>query len=1033
MADSDFIAKTPELEESQDYPLLRSEGLKHVETLGHELWTDYNVHDPGVTILELLCYAITELGYRTGYDVEDLLTVVKDGLPVNPSDFHTARGVLTNHPVSFDDQRKLLIDVGGVRNAWIEKHRSVKYRLDRDEERLEDVPEIELAVEDPDDVVLNGLYDVFIEYEDFVEAEPRLVRTGLLDNTQGGSFIQVGGRGIRFDVGYELLLVAVSVYPETAGQVRVHLVDSDGVAVAEAEAMAEAAGEKTRIPLGFRVEPGEGYRLLATGTAVELFRTPSPTPDYPYSVERLLELTEGIGGAAYFFFYDWEVSYAVEPESADDSAPPATTTTREDVRLAVLERLHAHRNLCEDFVNVCDLAIEEIALCADIELQPGADVEEVLAEIFYRVELHVSPAVRFYTIEELLEKGKTVDEIFEGPPLDHGFIDDEEFRAIKRRCELRTSDVVRILMDVPGVVAIKRIALLSFVDEVLRTQEDWILELATDKFRAPELNPERSKVVFYKNDLPYFAHRGTVEELLEEKRSADLASKLKGHPKDLPVPVGEAKDLEVYEPVQNELPAVYAVGQVRVPESRSELRKAQARQLKAYLMFFEQLLANHLAQLANVRDLFSWSGTSITTYFTQEVSGIAGLEEIYDQKLLDQDYGGSLATALEAIVEDDETAGKRRNRFLAHLVARFAEDFTEYDLLMESLLKKGLRERLIGDKRAFLADYPRVGGERGQGRDYREPFPGGEDGLSGFTRRVYRLLGFQEVSSRQLAGHFKIEEAPGGWHFVLEAEGGGNLFESIECEQKSAVEVLLDAAFELGSKAESYELTDDESAWELLLKCPGEDDRVLGATTSAEVRDEVVEAFRQTNEAEGFHVVEHILLRKRTTGDVFMQVQLGEPGECVKVEDPYSFRATVLLPSWPRRFQDLKFRRFVEDTLRREAPAHVYLKICWISHRQMTELEECYEGWTRELATLAEGLGQCRSDEDPLATVPLDGALPLPPSGPEHQDYSEALAELIEKLHSLVTVHPLARLHDCQETSGDSPMITLNNTNLGTF
>jgi hypothetical protein len=493
---------------------------------------------------------------------------------------------------------------------------------------------------------------------------------------------------------------------------------------------------------------------------------------------------------------------------------------------------------------------------------------------------------------------------------------------------------------------------------------------------------------------------------LEEKRSADLASKLKGHPNDLPVPVGEAKDLADYVPVQNELPAVYAVGQIRVPESGSELRQAQARQLKAYLMLFEQLLANHLAQLANVRDLFSWTGTSLTTYFTQEVTGIADLQDICNQTRLDESYDGCLATALQAIIEDEETAGERRNRFLAHLVARFAEDFTEYDLLMKSLLKEKARPRLIADKRAFLADYPRVGGERGQGRDYRVPLPGGEDALSGFARRVYRLLGIREVSSRRLAGHrFMIEEHGGGWRFVLEAEAGGNLFESVVCEAESAAEVLLDAALELGSDPDKYQLQDDKSARDLLLSCSDEmPPRRLGSTTSAGGLDEVVLAFRQVHESEGFHVVEHILLRKRTLGDVFLPVQLSESGECVKVEDPYSFRATVLLPSWSWRFQDLKFRRFVEDTLRREAPAHVYLKICWISHRQMTEFEICYERWTRELATLATGL-----------------------------DYGEALAELIEKLHSLVTVHPLARLHDCQETTGDAPMITLNNTNLGTF
>jgi hypothetical protein len=39
---------------------------KHIVSLSSELWTDYEIHDPGITIMELLCYAITDLEYRDG-------------------------------------------------------------------------------------------------------------------------------------------------------------------------------------------------------------------------------------------------------------------------------------------------------------------------------------------------------------------------------------------------------------------------------------------------------------------------------------------------------------------------------------------------------------------------------------------------------------------------------------------------------------------------------------------------------------------------------------------------------------------------------------------------------------------------------------------------------------------------------------------------------------------------------------------------------------------------------------------------------
>jgi hypothetical protein len=1050
MPDLEFIAKKARLAPSQDWAFLRSEGLAHVERLGHEKWTDYNVHDPGVTLLELLCYGIAELGYRTGYGIRDLLTEIDRGVAVNHADFHTARRVLTGGPVTFDDLRKLLIDVHGVRNAWIEPHSGIRYGLDARAKVLTDADAPGLPRTDaapaPNEP-LSGLYDVFVEYDEFVAEEPRVAVLGPPDVAAGeGGYVQVGNRGLRFDAGWEFELLSVDVYPETAGEVRVRLVDAAGAVLAETSAVAELPDEANRVDLGFRVPPGAGYRLEAAGTAARLYRTLDPV--FPYVHEGVARIVSGSAGeqtiATYNFFYAWRITYAVPPQPRGLPAaglPPVDTVTREDVRLAVADRLHAHRNLCEDFVNVCELAVEEVALCTDLELSPDADVEAVLAEIFDRVGEHVSPEVPFHTLEEMLERGREPDEVFAGPTLDHGFIDDEELRALRRRCELRASDVIEILMDVDGVKAVRSLWLLSFLDgdDEPRAQEEWMLTLATDRFRAPVFDRRRSKVIFYKNGLPYYADRAEVEALLAARRAERTSSKLADGSTDLPVPAGVFRDPEVYDPLQNELPRAYGVGQVRIPASQPALRKAQAKQLKAYLLLFEQLLANHLSQLAHVRQLFSWRDEAETTYFTQPVTGVAGLEEIYDQELLDAEHGGSLAAALAAIVEDADVAAERRGRFLDHLLARFAEDLSEYGRLTATL-DEDARTRVIADQRRLLADYPRVGSERGQGYDLRRPDEA--DNLTGYAYRVYRLLGIGDATWRQLAGHrFELEEVAGEggetlWRFVLRGEGAEVLFASTGCESAAAVEVLLDFVVEFGSDRDRYRLSADESAWELVHECPGEEPRVLGATTTAGGLDEVVSYFQDHGDgAEGFHVIEHVLLRKRTGEDPFMPVQLDDPGQCqcVEVRDPYSFRATVLLPSWPRRFRDLRFRRLVEDTLRVEAPAHVYLKVCWISHLGMKRFEIAWDEWRRRLAALAQAPPGCRGPELPVAAAPLTGELPLPETGPEHAAYRDALAALIDELHSQVSVHPLARLHDCEETTGDAPQITLNHTNLGTF
>lgn len=143
-----YIAKPPVLKPAEDFYRLRQEGISFIEEMGTELWTDYNAHDPGITILEALCYGITELAYRTGWDIKDILTPdPAEKKAVSAADqtypgqyFPSARDILTVNPVTSDDFRRLLIDFEEVRNAWVTEV------IDNKKEK-------------------NGLYNVLIEPE----------------------------------------------------------------------------------------------------------------------------------------------------------------------------------------------------------------------------------------------------------------------------------------------------------------------------------------------------------------------------------------------------------------------------------------------------------------------------------------------------------------------------------------------------------------------------------------------------------------------------------------------------------------------------------------------------------------------------------------------------------------------------------------------------------------------------------------------------------------------------------------------------
>ncbi len=129
----------------------------------------------------------------------------------------------------------------------------------------------------------------------------------------------------------------------------------------------------------------------------------------------------------------------------------------------VTEVLQANRNLCEDFVNITEVESQDFILCGEFELQQDADTAYVKAQILFEVQQFLAPAVANYTLSEMLEKTNaagepySADDIFNGPPLSCGFIPDDELASGELPEEIHLSDIINIIMDVPGVMAIKEI------------------------------------------------------------------------------------------------------------------------------------------------------------------------------------------------------------------------------------------------------------------------------------------------------------------------------------------------------------------------------------------------------------------------------------------------------------------------------------------------------------------------------------------------------------------------------------------------
>lgn len=1048
MAETRTISKTVPERESMNYAALRAAGISYLQSLEPKLWNDYNYHDPGVTILEQLCYAITDLGYRTNFPMKDLLAANPDSSPETKEikAFFSAREILTCNPVTVSDYRKLILDVPGVANVWLEKSKQQEQSIYADLEGRE------LTYEPPSgesvNIQLNGLYKVLLEFGYSEE------NGDLNDPTVTGNLLVESGDLSGLEV--EITVQFPYWEDEDVDWNDAHSI-FNAIKGVSFDVEEQVAGYS--VDFGFN-ESGDFEALVYDLSGLD--------PVYDSSLSA--ELTS--------------VAQALIYNGATGSEPLPTGTTTlvaiyqqriaevREVIANVWQKLHAHRNLCEDFFSLKSLRIEEIGLCADLELETDADIETVAAEIYFRVGRFLAPPINFYTLDEMLDKTwtdssgneqpYTSNEIFQGPALQHGFVDEAELEAAVRQETIHVSDLINIIMDIDGVYAVKSIQIANYPPEdsgITQRSVEWCLPLAYELNYVPRLSVEHSRLRFYKDDIPYLGDSDEIDAELEKRVSEAGSGKptesLEFEELDMEVPKGTYRHLEKYTSFQEQFPEVYGIGRVGLSPGSSDKRKAQANQLKGFLMHFDQLLANYLAQLAHIKELFSMNANVSATYFNQPLYELPHVQRLYTSfmqsngfdadsaqsdasnwntawELFTADEHNDYRQALANITESETEFLQRRSGFLDHLMARFAEQFTDYVLVMQGITGKKASEELNEDKLALLQNYPAISRDRGRGYDQKYIPPTGEnpvwntDNVSGFVRRLSRLVGIQDISRRYVSCmgdmDVRIEEETDGWYVRIFVATGDLIMEDGPFPDPAAVQAMVDEKKpEFIANTVGWKVVEDTSTgggFRTLFVDANDAETLVTLPWETEARaEEVGEAMMQQIapecDSEGMHLVEHILLRPRfnesgsggTIVDQFLPVSLEPDCYCAGTEDPWSFRASLILPYWPERFRNMDFRKHLERMARQEAPAHVTLKICWIDKPQMRAFELAWQSW------LTENNKQ----------------------QPNKADLSEKLNTLIDVLATLRNVYPSTTLHDCEDDGDGSAPAMLGSARLGTF
>lgn len=1014
-----YISKNRVLPPSQDYEFLKNAGMEYIEKLGNKFWTDYNPHDPGITILEVLSYVITELGYRSDFSINNLLSD-KEGNVTNGT-FFKANDILANAPLTETDYRKLLIDIDGVSNAWF---LSTKKTTDASGF---------LAPNDAEEAIYINVLDDKLSF--------------LSTNSKGEKLNTLTLRGLNkvvieleedADVGdlnatitdYEFLTanenwVQVSIVPPFTdwNNTKTLLLNEFRTASSLKATVVKNPLKEGWIQLGI-INDDNGHVLSFSIEVADHDETDLSIAYFKTDFIKVIDL---------FYYKKLKI---------------------DTIFHTVLTTLQANRNFCEDLINIETISAVSIAVCAKIEVMPQANATDVMAQVQIAIDGVISPQIKFYSLLQLVQEGYHTEDIFLGPKLIHGFLKEDELINSELPTSIHASDIIAAIMKIDGVEAVSDV-LMTLYDQngaadADNSNKSWCLHLPGNVNVSFSAN--RSRLQLYQKNIPFLLSEDSqmiVDQKVHIYKAIQKNYKLNQPDNRYTSPRGTFYQLDDYYSIQDEFPITYYVGKNTLPDTATDKRKAQVKQLQGYLYFYEQILADFFSQLYNAKDLLDIN-TLKSSYFPRfiEKDDLTGLP-FYSAGLLTDDAKKALTVSNNeqiTLYETKTTFYDRRNRSLDHLMARFAESFNDYVFMMYQVqqdatglgdLKKENIE-LIEDKQNFIANYPAISSARAIAFNYTIPSPASPpattysnywdtSNIGGYARRVSKLLGINEWPIQpwlynDRKDYWTLNVNNEIYFFrVLNPETGlaGKKEWANENSTNTVYQVLTADVNEEGYAGAQKFVYMVKSNGERVVKI----DTPFEDTLSAQ---QFIVALKNVLNTpyEYFYALENILIRpfpemdkeehssdpsiERDLLPVCLQDDCNDPAN----NDPYSFKASIVLPGWMDRFSNTTFRAYAEKIFRLEAPAHVLLKICWVDHEDMDAYKEAYNNWynTYNDFRVSERRGTLT---DPVITQHLI----------HHR-------ELIEAIKRLNTTYPEGHLYDCKSSETNNPII-LGNTALG--
>jgi len=622
--------------------------------------------------------------------------------------------------------------------------------------------------------------------------------------------------------------------------------------------------------------------------------------------------------------------------------------------------LQKYRSYGTKFKAIKIAKFDYIPLNVDIFVNNQMDVEEILAQLFFNLnETILNPNPHRQPFGELVEEGANYHDIFDGPQMQHGIIKKENLTPITK--SLSAIKIKKIIAATAGIDMIDHFVFTKR-EIPAETQESTTkkestaekIEIAEDSvpFFTPILkeNNQSGKpnqavntkkdfntIRVFKNQEPIkginydLVHDLLIRMALRTRRDYILNNKNQSSSYVLSA---RNRNIQEYYSIKNDFPLVYGL-QNKGYSVIQNFESHNGDQLKAYLLPFEQILANTFMRLAHLRDVFSINKLKKETkHFGLEIP-VFTPTTIDSNTILETSKGE--VDYVDAYIEAEQTQLEHRETILTHLLARFDmhlyEDF-EIDLGNDVL---GHLKRDIKSKQKVLKRVDRITANRSIDDASKSKK------RTSLENEIYARLGILKPPKRPLYKaikhiNYSLKRKKSHRNFRIVRKKRGKSQRRKICfhirEKQEIKHILRNAA-----KASSYKLIPKKknNKYRIILVDQNKQDHpictVKSRTKAVRILDKLMLHLRLVNSAsEGFYMVDHALLADA-------------------IEDPTfaRYRMSFVFPAWGTNFQNRSFQKKTRDLVHYLVPAHIRADCLWLDLKEMKIFEKTHQKWKNAL------------------------------------------------------------------------------------